>query len=255
MQSHCLKDFIVDECVDGYWCGGTDVRVLRDCVIRIRASCGYERITAMSTTQTSSSHGKLIVAVIAAALVVVLALVSAFIWPGWALNKGDEASTQGTTTSQGASQDASEPTTPSIDAVALPDDASELLKAMPDSVLNFARTKADASTSWSGASPVEEYTLTYSTGKDGQDITLKVAQWSQSDDAQSQYDNLTGAMTGKELGGGNVKVSGEATGAYSAKTDPDDETKAIAVWRNDTVVFQATGAKDSVQRFYQQFPL
>ena len=140
----------------------------------------------MSTTQTSSSHGKLIVAVVAAALVVVLALVSAFIWPGWALNKGDEASTQGTTTSQGASQDASEPTTPSIDAVALPDDASELLKAMPDSVLNFARTKADASTSWSGASPVEEYTLTYSTGKDGQDITLKVAQWSQSDDAQSQ---------------------------------------------------------------------
>lgn len=208
----------------------------------------------MSNTQTSSSHGKLIVAVVAAALVVVLALVSAFIWPGWALNKGDEANSQGAT-SQGASQDASEPTTPSIDVVALPDDASELLKAMPDSVLNFARTKADASTSWSGASPVEEYTLTYSTGKDGQEVTLEVAQWSQDEDAQSQYDNLTGAMTGKELGSGNVKVSGEATGAYSAKTDPNDETKAIAVWRNDTVVFQATGAKDSVQRFYQQFPL
>lgn len=208
----------------------------------------------MSNTQTSSSHGKLIVAVVAAALVVVLALVSAFIWPGWALNKGDEANSQGTI-SQGASQDASEPTTPSIDAVALPDDASELLKAMPDSVLNFARTKADASTSWSGASPVEEYTLTYSTGKDGQEVTLEVAQWSQDEDAQSLYDNLTGAMTGKELGSGNVKVSGEATGAYSAKTDPNDETKAIAVWRNDTVVFQATGAKDSVQRFYQQFPL
>ena len=185
---------------------------------------------------------------------VVLALVSAFIWPGWALNKGGEARSQGTT-SQGASQGASEPTTPSIDAVALPDDASELLKAMPDSVLNFARTKAAAGTSWSGASPVEEYTLTYSTGTDGQEVTLEVAQWSQGEDAQSQYDNLTGAMTGKELGSGNVKVSGEATGAYSAKTDPNDETKAIAVWRNDTVVFQATGAKDSVRRFYQQFPL
>lgn len=208
----------------------------------------------MSNTQTSSSHGKLIVAVVAAALVVVLALVSAFIWPGWALNKGDGASSQGAT-SQGASQNASEPTTPSIDAVALPDGASELLKAMPDSVLNFARTKADASTSWSGASPVEEYTLTYSTGTDGQEVTLEVAQWSQDEDAQGQYDNLTGAMTGKELGSGNVKVSGKATGAYSAKTDPNDETKAIAVWRNDTVVFQATGAKDSVRRFYQQFPL
>lgn len=208
----------------------------------------------MSNTQTSSSPGKLIAAVVAAALVVVLALVSAFIWPGWALNKGGEARSQGTT-SQGASQGASEPTTPSIDAVALPDDASELLKAMPDSVLNFARTKAAAGTSWSGASPVEEYTLTYSTGTDGQEVTLEVAQWSQGEDAQSQYDNLTGAMTGKELGSGNVKVSGEATGAYSAKTDPNDETKAIAVWRNDTVVFQATGAKDSVRRFYQQFPL
>lgn len=208
----------------------------------------------MSNTQTSSSHGKLIAAVVAAALVVVLALVSAFIWPGWALNKCGEARSQGTT-SQGASQDASEPTTPSIDAVALPDDASELLKAMPDAVLNFARTKAAAGTSWSGASPVEEYTLTYSTGTDGQEVTLEVAQWSQGEDAQSQYDNLTGAMTGKELGSGNVKVSGEATGAYSAKTDPNDETKAIAVWRNDTVVFQATGAKDSVRRFYQQFPL
>ena len=119
----------------------------------------------MSTTQTSSSHGKLIVAVVAAALVVVLALVSAFIWPGWALNKGDEASTQRQPPPRRARRRiASEPTTPSIDAVALPDDASELLKAMPDSVLNFARTKADASTSWSGASPVEEYTLTYSTG-------------------------------------------------------------------------------------------
>ncbi len=106
---------------------------------------------------------------------------------------------------------------------------AELLKAMPDSVLNFARTKAAAGTSWSGASPVEEYTLTYSTGTDGQEVTLEVAQWSQGEDAQSQYDNLTGAMTGKELGSGNVKVSGQATGAYSAKTDPNDETKAIAV--------------------------
>ena len=36
---------------------------------------------------------------------------------------------------------------------------------------------------------------------------------------------------------------------------PDDDTKAVAVWRNDTVVFYATGAKNDIQRFYQQFPL
>ena len=45
------------------------------------------------------------------------------------------------------------------------------------------------------------------------------------------------------------------SGAYSAKADPDDDTKAVAVWRNDTVVFYATGAKNDIQRFYQQFPL
>ena len=149
-------------------------------------------MTSMSDTQNSSSHGKLIAAVVAAALVVVLALISAFVWPGWALNKNGQAGQAGQTsqqasTSNGTDGDKTEPTKPSIDAVALPDGASELLKAMPDSVLNY--------------------------------------------------------------------VSGKTTGAYSAKADPDDDTKAVAVWRNDTVVFYATGAKNDIQRFYQQFPL
>ena len=95
----------------------------------------------------------------------------------------------------------------------------------------------------------------YSTGKKGQDVTLEVGQWNDGDKAKSQYDTLAEAMTGKELGSGNVKVSGKTTGAYSAKADPDDDTKAVAVWRNDTVVFYATGAKNDIQRFYQQFPL
>lgn len=204
----------------------------------------------MSNTQTSSSHGKLIAAVVAAAVVVVLALVSAFVWPGWALNKNDAA-----TSSQSSSQNAESNAKPTIDAVALPDGSSELLKAMPDTVLNFARTKADASNTWSGASPVEEYTLIYSTGDASKDVTLVVAQWTQQDAAKTQYDALASAMTGKELGSGNVKVSGEQTGSYSFKSDPDDENKAVALWQNDTVVFQATGSKESVQRFYQQFPL
>ncbi len=233
--------------------------------LRVRAngssaeSYGCETMRVMSNTQTSSSHGKLIVSVAAAVVVVVLALVSAFIWPGWALNGSAGTAQEQQSEVQGAepttpSIDA-EPTTPSIDAVALPDDASELLKAMPDSVLNFARTNADASVSWGDASPLEEYTLTYSTGTDGQEVTLVAAQWSQSDDAKTQYDALAAAMTGEELGSGNVKVSGETTGAYSVKTNPDDENKAVALWQNGTVVFQATGSVDSVQRFYQEFPL
>ena len=210
-------------------------------------------MTNSENSSTTQSHGKLIAVVVAAAVVIILAVLSAFVWPGWAIQKNDGTST--TTQNSQQKTESSEPTKPTIDATALPDDASELLKAMPGSVLNYARTKADASTTWSSTSPVEEYALTYSTGKKGQDVTLEVGQWNDGDKAKSQYDTLAEAMTGKELGSGNVKVSGKTTGAYSAKADPDDDTKAVAVWRNDTVVFYATGAKNDIQRFYQQFPL
>ncbi len=62
-------------------------------------------------------------------------------------------------------------------------------------------------------------------------------------------------LTGEELGSGEVKVSGETKGSYVAKLDAADDTKAVAVWQNDTVVFQATGAEDSVADFYMEFPL
>ena len=204
----------------------------------------------MSNTQGSSSHGKLIAVVVAAAVVIILAVLSAFVWPGWAIRHDDgqsDAQTQQTAPER--------PKTPSIDAVALPEDATELLKAMPDSVLNFARTAAAASTSWGSSTPLEEYTLTYSTGQTAEDVTLIAAQWSTADAAKTQYDALAGALIGEELGSGEVKVSGETKGNYVAKLDAADDTKAVAVWQNDTVVFQATGAEDSVVDFYMEFPL
>ncbi|WP_169240107.1 hypothetical protein [Bifidobacterium olomucense] len=212
----------------------------------------------MTTTENSSttqSHGKLIAVVIAAAVVIILAVLSAFVWPGWALNKS--AATGSTTTQTGDKKQTAkaEPTTPSIKATALPDDATELLKSMPDSVLNYARTKAEASATWSAASPLEEYTLTYAVGTDTNDITLISAQWSTADSAKTQYDALVAAQTGDESASGNVKVSGNVTGAYVVKTDASDSKKSVAIWQNDTVVFQATGSTDAIDRFYQQFPM
>lgn len=110
---------------------------------------------------SSASRGKLIVVMIVAALVVVLALLSAFVWPGWALNKTDEVT-------KVQQQTATEPTKPSIKATALPDDASELLKAMPDSVLNYARTKAGAARPGSPRRRWRSTLLTYSTGQVGE---------------------------------------------------------------------------------------
>ncbi len=200
-------------------------------------------------SKSQSSHTRITVVVVAAALVIALAFVSAFVWPGWALSKS-------TTVHQSTEpKSTSEPTTPSIKAKDLSSDASELLKAMPDSVLNFARTEAVPSADWTGASPIEEYTVTYSTGDDAKNITLVVGQWSSKDSAKQQFDALTGNMKGAELGSGNVKVSGNTTGSYLVKSDDSDAGKAIAVWQNDTVVFQAKGAKAALERFYQKFPL
>lgn len=146
-------------------------------------------MTNSENSSTTQSHGKLIAVVVAAAVVIILAVLSAFVWPGWAIQKNDGTST--TTQNSQQKTESSEPTKPTIDATALPDDASELLKAMPGSVLNYARTKADASTTWNSASPLEEYTLTYSTGDAAKDVTLVAAQWSSADNAKTQYDALS----------------------------------------------------------------
>lgn len=202
----------------------------------------------MTSEQKSSSHGKLLAVVTAAALVIVFALFSAFVWPGWAVNKGTEDAKQQPVASN------PEPS-PSVKAKELPQDASPLLKAMPDNVLSFARTEAAPSANWTAASPLEEYSLTYSTGNMSKDVTLVVAQWAGGDAAQRQYQMLTQALKGQDAATGEVKVSGTSTGQYIVKTDESKGKTATAIWRNDTVVFQATGPADSIKRFYPKFPL
>ena len=212
----------------------------------------------MANTQQSSSHGKLTAVIAVAAVVIVLALLSAFIWPGWALNKTTTPASAPTTSSTASgkkSASAKAPSTPTIPAKALPTDATSLLKAMPDSVANYARTDANPSANWTSTSPLEEYTMTYSTGDDTKNISLITAQWSSADDAKKQYETLTASLTGDEIASGNVKVSDKTTGSYVIRKDASDSKKAVAVWLNDTAVFQANGPSDAVTTFCQKFPL
>ena len=184
-------------------------------------------------------------------VVVVLVLLSAFVWPRWALHPDDptETQTQQTQTSTTTSS------TPTVTPRSLPTDASELLKAVPDIVLNYARVKAGPSTQWSSASPIEEYAVEYSKGGNAGNVKLLLAQWSTADDANKQYDSLTGGLGGTQLASGNVKVSGSTTGSYMVKQDGADKNKATAVWQNDTVVFEVSGDKSAVLDFYKSFPL
>lgn len=218
-----------------------------DKVVRCRRSVRRLCHNRNMPNTRSSSHRKLFIVIIVAVVIIALSMVSAFVWPGWALNKQVDRQQQ--------QEQVKEPTTPAIDAVALPKDATELLKAMPDSVLNFARTKADSSETWKSTSPLEEYTLTYSTGKKSDDITLIVGQWSASDSAKTQYGSLTEKLTGKTLYSGAVKVHGNETGEYVVRENKENAKFATAVWYNDTVVFQATGSAAGVGRFVQKFPL
>ena len=81
-----------------------------------------------SSSVNNSSHSKLLVVLTSAAVIVVLALISAFMWPGWALNHENVASKNHMVM----------PKTPSIPSKPLPASSTALLKAMPDSVLDFA---------------------------------------------------------------------------------------------------------------------
>lgn len=208
--------------------------------------------TRKEPSQTSAKSGHKVVTGVIVALVVlvVFVLLSAFVWPGWAKNSGTTA--EGTTKEQGQEQEAEKK--PTIDADPLPEDATDLLKTMPDTSLNYARKGVTESQNWVDSSPLEEYTVTYSTGKAAQDITLVVAQWTKSDDAKTRYDALISELTGEKLASGNIKVSGQVTGAYETHTDVNDEKKAVAVWQNDTVVFQASGPTDAIKEFYKEFP-
>ncbi|NEG69620.1 hypothetical protein F6S87_03095 [Bifidobacterium sp. BRDM6] len=190
---------------------------------------------------------RLRVAVVVVAVVIVLSIVFAFIWPGWAIRS--------TTNEPLATASASASASPTISASALPDNATTLLKSMPDSVSTFARTKADAATTWQSAEPLEEYTLVYSDGTDVDDVTLTVAQWSDSDGASGEYGTLTGALTGKTIASGLIKVDGNKTGEYVVAYDGDSTDKAVAYWYNDTVLFEATGAVNAVETVFEYFPM
>ncbi|MBT1165478.1 hypothetical protein [Bifidobacterium simiarum] len=207
----------------------------------------------MSNNASTSSRRRLVVIVVAA-VVVVLALLSAFVWPGWAVRKPAVEATGKATSGQTQSA----PATPTIKASPLPGSATELLKAAaPETVEGtaYARVKTQSAQDWASASPIEEYQITYSTGNAAKDLTLVTAQWSDANSAQAQYKKVTDALDGETLAQGSVKVSGAAKGSYLVKADDSDSAKAVAVWQNDTVLFQITGPKAEVLDFYQKFPL
>lgn len=198
----------------------------------------------MSNTQVSS-HRKLTIVLVVVGVVVILAFVSAFVWPGWAFNRNADQSKSVVAAAK----------TPSIPSKPLPSSATALLKAMPDNVLDFARVDASASANWSSASPLEEYTLKYANGESDAEVSLTVAQWPERDAAKKQYEVLLSSMQGNDVVSGKLQVGDKTTGSYVVRIAEGDTKRANVLWQNDTAVFQLTGNRHAVERFYRNFPL
>lgn len=191
--------------------------------------------------------------IISVAVVVILALFSAFVWPHWASK--NESSPQATLTPEGTTSPNQPKAQDAVKAQPLLEHASDLLKAMPEMVGSYARRNVESSEDWQVSLPLEEYKIVYSTGTADKDVVLHVAQWSQEIDADKEFSTFLSSLAGKELASGKVKVSGKETGSYVVMADATDEKKAVVLWRNATVVFRADGSTTAVEDFYKHFPL
>ena len=102
---------------------------------------------------------------------------------------------------------------------------------------------------------MEEYSVKYSTGQSDGEVSLTVAQWSNRDSANKQYEALLDGLKGSDVASGKIQVAGKTVGSYVLRVDENDKTQASALWQNDTAVFEVTGSKQSVERFYHSFPM
>ncbi|WP_418274905.1 hypothetical protein ACNHYB_08445 [Isoptericola jiangsuensis] len=186
-----------------------------------------------------------VVAVIALVALAVVAALTAFVWPGFAVD--DEPLPEVTVTAP--------PPTPTAEPAELPEGSTEFLAAMPDSALQLVRLEAAEDSAWvedSGA--VEAWALTYADGSEGgAEVALVAGQWADPEAAGEVYDTLLGAA-GEPTASGDVTVGGEPTGSY-AVTPGGAEGTSVVLWRNGTAVFRAEGPDPLVQDFYQTFPM
>ncbi|MFE5293952.1 hypothetical protein ACFQ8T_17380 [Isoptericola sp. NPDC056618] len=188
---------------------------------------------------------RIVVASAAGALVLAIVLLTAFVWPGFAMS---EPEPQATVTAPVP--------TPTISPSGRPKDQTAFVKAQPDSVLALALREATEDKSWEDdADAVESWQLVYADGDGAGATTVQVhaGQWEDDEAATAAYEALVKAA-GDATGEGEVSVDGKATGAYVV-TPGSTEGTAVVTWRNGTAVLQATGPADVVEDFYSAYPL
>lgn len=203
------------------------------------------------TTPAVYARRRLVVLVAALVVVAVIVAFTAFVWPGFA--RGGDAKEPAPVTVTAP------PATPTIAPVERTA-TTELAKAMPATVLQFALRSEAPTDAYSGAGAIEGHELVYADaeGEQATTVTVRVGQWGDDEEAQEAYDALLATAVG--AGGdptstGEVEVGGEPAGPFAVTKTGADTGQSTVTWRNGTVVLQATGPSDEIEAFYTAFPL
>lgn len=128
------------------------------------------------------------------------------------------------------------------------DTSTDLLAALPDTVLGWALSEQTESASMLEAHALEGWTLTYA-DPDGA-VVLDVGQWPVGKEALAAYESLLGDA--EATSSGEVVVGDDEVGEYV--TQQVDEDTDRTVWRNRTAVFVAEGPSGSTQAFFDAYP-
>jgi uncharacterized membrane protein len=191
---------------------------------------------------------RLVVGGLALGVVLAIALVTAFVWPGFA--RSDDPAPAVTVTAPAP--------TPTVEPSGRPENQTAFLGALPDTVLQLAVRGAAENPGWiEDLEAIEAWDVTYADGPDPAAATAVVSvtagQWDDADSAGAALEALL-AEAGEPTAEGDVTVGEETAGEY-AVTPAADAGTSVVTWRNGTAVLQATGPSDLVEDFYSAFPL
>ena len=127
------------------------------------------------------------------------------------------------------------------------DTSTELLAALPDTVLQYAVSEQIESERMLELDALEGWRLTYASADDA--VVLSVGQWPTTEEATEAAAALLEDAT--PIDEGDVLVDGEPVGTFT--TSAADDATERTIWTNSTVVFVVRGATGTTHTFYDAF--
>jgi hypothetical protein len=134
---------------------------------------------------------------------------------------------------------------------------SNLVKAIPLTVMNLGLIDEEITSSLESLSPKYQYHMVYSSAKDTSGIIVDtlLGQFLSKAKAEEAYNNLVSSIGGTQVAMFPVTVNNETKGTMVLLQDPTNPDANYAIWQNDSVVIKAYGPKNVMLNFYNAYAL